>query len=283
MEKMMTIPSHRARKSLGQNFLTDPSIAQKIVEFLDPAIPKETPLIEIGPGKGILTRALLNKTSNLILLEKDHTLIPALTERFGIIPGVRIILADALDYPFGEGDDYHAPPFSGGDYRIVSNLPYNISVPLLFRFLSTPKPPLEMVLMFQREVARRIVASTGSDDYGHLSVAMALSASAKKVLDLKPGSFYPAPKVHSSVVLIQPRIFGNDGEREQIRSALSLSRKLFSYRRRTLQNALQLAFPETLKSDLEEILNRSGIPPEKRVERLLPDEFHLISRTMQKT
>lgn len=283
MEKMMTIPPHRARKSLGQNFLTDPSIAQKIVDFLDPAIPKETPLIEIGPGKGILTRALLNKTSNLILLEKDNTLIPDLTERFGTIPGVRIIRADALDYSFGEGDAYQSPPFSGGDYRIVSNLPYNISVPLLFRFLSTPKPPLEMVLMFQREVARRIVASTGSDDYGHLSVAMALSASARKVLDLKPGSFYPAPKVHSSVVLIQPRIFESDGEREQIRNALTLSRKLFSYRRRTLQNALQLAFPETPKSDFEEIINLSGLSPAKRVERLLPEEFHLISMTMQET
>ncbi len=280
MEKIM-IPPHRARKSLGQNFLTDPSIAQRIVEFLDPSVPRETPLIEIGPGKGILTKALLNKTSNLILLEKDHELLPSLTERFGSIPGVRIIRTDALDYPFGEGEDYHAPPFSGGDYRIVSNLPYNISVPLLFRFLSSPKPPMEMILMFQREVAGRIVASTDSDEYGHLSVAMALSTSAKKVLDLKPGSFHPAPKVHSSVVVIRPKAFGPDGEREQILHALNLSRKLFSYRRRTLQNALHLAFPESLKGDFEDVLDRSGVPQNKRVERLLPEEFLTISREIE--
>ncbi|MHB1731699.1 MAG: 16S rRNA (adenine(1518)-N(6)/adenine(1519)-N(6))-dimethyltransferase RsmA [Leptospirillum sp.] len=282
MEKMMMTPPHRARKSLGQNFLTDPSIAQKIADFLDPGIPRETPVIEIGPGKGILTKALLSKTSNLVLLEKDQDLLPALTERYGSSPGVRIIQTDALEYPFGEGEDYLSPPFSGGGYRIVSNLPYNISVPLLFRFLSSPKPPLEMVLMFQREVARRIVASPGSDDYGHLSVAMALSASSRKVLDLKPGSFFPAPKVHSSVVVIRPRIFDTKQEREQTRQALNLSRKLFSYRRRTLQNAARLAFPEIPKGYFEEVFNILGIPPEKRVERLLPEELLLLSTEIHK-
>jgi len=282
MEKMMIVPPHRARKSLGQNFLTDPSIAEKIANFLDPEIPRETPVIEIGPGKGILTKALLAKTSNLILLEKDRNLLPSLTERYGSIPGVRVILTDALEYPFGEGEDYHSPPFSGGDYRIVSNLPYNISVPLLFRFLSSPKPPMEMVLMFQREVARRIVASPDSDDYGHLSVAMALSASSRKVLDLKPGSFFPAPKVHSSVVVIHPRTFATDREREELNQALNLSRKLFSYRRRTLQNAVHLAFPKTPKGYFEEVLNIFGIHPEKRVERLLPEEFLLMSKEIYK-
>ncbi len=282
MEKQRpsSAPLPRARKQLGQNFLTDPSIAEKIVRFLDPAIGVETPIIEVGPGRGILSKALKSRTKALILLEKDPNLQVALQELFANDPHVRILITDALTYPFGTGEDYEAPPFGGGDYRIVSNLPYNVSVPLLFRFLQSPRPPSEMILMFQREVARRMVASPGTDDYGHLSVAMALQASVKKILDLKPGSFFPAPKVHSSVVLIKPRLNLDNEESSLIEATLSLSRQLFSYRRRTLVNAIGLAFPDRDRTDHSDIVRSSGIAPEKRVEKLTPEEFTRIAKNL---
>ena len=226
-----TTPGNRIRpqKSLGQNFLSDPALAFRIASMA-----RESPIfpcriIEIGPGKGILSGHLAKMTDDLWLVERDARLVEGLQTTFLDNPGVRIVEADALDVPFGE---------DGSPYIIVSNLPYNISVPLYLKFLGSDFPPVFMVLMFQREVAKRLLAKKSDPDYGHLSVVTSYLAQIRKRMDLAPGAFNPAPKVHSSVVNVLPL-----SVREELSwAAISLSRKLFCYRRKSLGRAFRTAF-----------------------------------------
>lgn len=140
-------------KHLGQHFLTDPGIARRIVGALDPALLGELPVLEIGPGRMILTRILAESARRLVLVEKDIRLLPALREELSFLgPRLEIRHADALEDPF---DQWETP------YLLVSNLPYNISVPLFIKIISAPAPPRQAVLMFQKEVGERIVALPG--------------------------------------------------------------------------------------------------------------------------
>lgn len=255
-------------KHLGQNFLSDPAIARRIAGLLSESESAFSTLVEIGPGRGILSECLSSRTEDLILIEKDIRLISDLQKKFANTPNVRVVEGDALSYPL---ENIPAP------YAVVSNLPYNISVPLFLRLIGSRTPPAFMILMFQREVARRLVAKPGTSDYGQLSVVSDFLATISKRMDLLPGSFFPKPKVHSSVVTVRPKT-GRAGP--DTWAAIALSRQLFLYRRKTLSRAYRTAFPE--EPDPTSWLTGSGRISEKiRVDDLSPDDFLEIARTLR--
>jgi len=247
---------HTPRKRFGQNFLHDASVIARIVRAVDPQ-PGET-LVEIGPGLGALTAPLLEKTGALQVIEIDRDLAPRLRERFREHPGLTVHLADALRV------DYRtlAPP--GTRLRVVGNLPYNISTPLLFHLLGYGETIRDMHFMLQKEVVERIVAAPGTDAYGRLSVTVAARAEACMLFTVGAGAFRPAPKVESAVVRIVPRPapFPVDdfGTFERLVTAA------FTKRRKQLGNALA-GFLEGAE------ITAAGIDPRMRPEQLGAAEF----------
>src|SRR5438128_2000608 len=177
------------RKSLGQHFLTDRRILQRIVDALE--LRGTETVIEIGPGRGSLTALLAGAAARLVLIEYDRALAALLRERYATTPSVEVIEADVLTVPLALA--------AGGPFRLVGNVPYYITTPILFHALEPPQPE-RAVYLVQREVADRIVAAPGSDDYGALSVNVQGFANPKRLFKVAPGSFDPPPKVESAVV-----------------------------------------------------------------------------------
>ncbi len=257
-------------KYLGQHFLTDDRIALRIVESIPANLLESTPAIEIGPGRMILTRHLARRSPRLILVEKDARLIPHLEESLREFGGqVEIREGDALEEDL---------VVSGSPYLVISNLPYNISVPLLLKIIGSETPPLMAVLMFQKEVADRITATSGDKDYGSLSVASHLLSTPRHLFDIRPGSFNPPPKVHSSVLSFVPSEIRGD---PAISGALHLARAAFSYRRKTLRNALRQGLSPEVMEALSPLLDTTPHGPECRPENLLPGEWLSLARTLR--
>src|SRR3954468_802841 len=207
--------SHRPRKRFGQHFLHDPWVLEKIVAAIEPA--KEDFIVEIGPGEGVLTRLLLAKTGNVETIEIDRDLAERLVSE-----NIRVHQADALEF------DYSLFPRG---VRIVGNLPYNISTPLLFHLARYAERVKDMHFMLQLEVVDRMVARHSTPEYGRLSVALQARFKMKKPFNVSKGAFRPPPKVESAVVRLEPlpKILNIDED---------LLRKAFSARRKTLRNAL---------------------------------------------
>jgi 16S rRNA (adenine1518-N6/adenine1519-N6)-dimethyltransferase len=252
-----------ARKSLGQNFLLDLNLTARIARAggaLDGVI-----VVEVGPGPGGLTRALLAEGArHVIAIERDARAIAALEEIAARYPGrLTVIEADALRY-----DLARLPVAPGGSVRIVANLPYNIATALLVGWLDTaPWPPWydAMVLMFQREVAERIVAAPGSPHYGRLAVLTGWRSEAKIMFDVAPSAFVPPPKVTSSVVRLVPRAHPLPC------AAASLARvtaAAFGQRRKMLRQSLR-----TLGRDPLPLLAAAAIDPTRRAEDVAVEGF----------
>lgn len=222
--------NHRPRKRFGQHFLHDRSVVDRIVRAIGPR-PGET-VVEIGPGEGALTDALLARSQSLHVVELDRDLAARLRARYEGDPRVRVHQGDALDFDFRE----LAP--SGHALRVVGNLPYNVSTPLLFHLLDQSRAIADMHFMLQREVVDRIVAAPGGADYGRLTVMVALACESEKLFDVSSGAFRPPPRVTSAVVRLrvraQPPVRLSDPE-----SFASLVARLFSRRRKTLRNSLR--------------------------------------------
>lgn len=262
-------------RHLGQHFLTDVAIATRIVDALDPDCLSEIPVLEIGPGRMILSRLLARRSRHLILLEKDRRLLPALEEAFGAGSSsrseachVEILCDDALTAPF---DLWTFP------YLVISNLPYNISVPLLLKILGGPNPPRQAVLMFQKEVGDRIVARFGGKSYGSLSVAVSLMARATPLFSIRPGAFHPPPKVQSVVLSFTPR---DDRGDPAFPGAMLLARGAFGYRRKTLRNAFSQAFSPAFSNLVAETLEMEPGLSEKRPEQVPPETWVALSRRL---
>jgi 16S rRNA (adenine1518-N6/adenine1519-N6)-dimethyltransferase len=185
----------RAKKSLGQNFLTHPAILEKIVSHAGFNGESPARALEIGPGPGGLTTALLAAGADVLAIEMDRDVVEHLERN--LVPGrtLQVLQGDALRLDLDEllGD----PP-----RVVVANLPYHVATEILFRFVDSPRRPKRMVLMFQREVADRIVAAGATREFGALSVAVQLRYRAKIAMTLPPGAFTPAPKVRSAVVVL---------------------------------------------------------------------------------
>jgi 16S rRNA (adenine1518-N6/adenine1519-N6)-dimethyltransferase len=244
--------SHRPRKRFGQHFLHDPGVIRKIVEAIAPA--PDDVIVEIGPGEGVLTRPLIGRVKRLEAIEIDRDLAAALAAE-----GVKVHVADALAFDFGA--------FPQG-VRVVGNLPYNISTPLLFHLARYARRVRDLHFMLQLEVVERMVAQPSTPAYGRLSVMLQTRFAMQKLFRVSPGAFRPPPKVDSAVVRMVP-LAGPLGCDEKVFE--QVVREAFSARRKTLRNALALK-PE----DYVEL----GIDAKLRPENLSPADYVRIARCL---
>ena len=263
----------RAKKSLGQNFLVDPNIQRKIVEALGAGPGDE--VLEIGPGTGALTRHLAGSVRRLIAVELDDRLAESLREEFADAPGVEIVHADALKLDLGElVEDVAA-------LKVVGNIPYNITTPLIFWLIGREVRPERIVLMVQKEVADRILAPVGGKAYGALSVGVRTIAEVERLFIVGRGAFRPVPGVDSAVIRITPlRPAPLDPEEE--RDLRALTRAAFAWRRKQLQKILRAAPGYGL--DPEEVASvaaAAGVEPTGRPESLDPDAFIRLARALR--
>jgi 16S rRNA (adenine1518-N6/adenine1519-N6)-dimethyltransferase len=254
----------RPRKRLGQSFLEDMNVVCRIAALAEPET--DETVVEIGAGLGLLTAELAKKARRVIALEIDPRLIAVLKDRFAGNERVEIIQGDVLVYDFSS-----ASP--GARIKVVGNIPYHISTPILFRLLEFRKAIKSMVLMFQEELADRIIARPGKKEYGILSVIFARYASAVREMTIPPTCFYPVPSVTSSVLKI---LMCDDlGAPEEESLFVMTVRASFSQRRKTLQNNLRAAgFAQDV---LERVLVKTGIDGVRRAETLTLGEFQLLA------
>jgi 16S rRNA (adenine1518-N6/adenine1519-N6)-dimethyltransferase len=243
------------RKHLGQHFLHDPSILRRIVQAAQ--LFREDLVIEIGPGPGRLTRMLAENVRNVIAIELDDTLFEKLETELAEYKNVELIHGDALKYP------YENLP----DFKVVANIPYYITTPIIFRLLDARKNLKSMTLTVQKEVAERIVAKPGGKDYGVLSIMVRYYAEPSFKFIIPKEAFRPMPKVDSTVLYIKilerPSV---DIEDKEI--FFRIVRTAFSQRRKMLSNSLK-----TLRGDAKEWLAAAGIDSDRRPETLSIEEF----------
>lgn len=260
-----------AKKSLGQNFILDLNLTRRIARACGPL--QGRTVVEVGPGPGGLTRALLIEgASRVVAVERDERCLPALAEIAARYPGqLRVHSGDALeaDWPALTAD-------RDGKALIAANLPYGVASLLLAGWLETePWPPWYdgMVLMFQKEVAERIVAAPGSKAYGRLSVLAQWRSVPRIVFNLKPDAFTPPPKVTSSVVHFVPRETPLPAGSARMISRVTAA--AFGQRRKMLRQSLKALTPMP-----ELLLREADIPPEQRAEQLTVDEFARLAQIM---
>ena len=269
MEKM------RAKKSLGQNFLVDDHVLSRIVACVAPA--HGDAILEVGPGRGALSRLLVASGAQFLAIEWDRDLLPLLHAQFAGAPNVEIGHGDILRVDLRQLLDSRA---AGRKWKVAANLPYNISSQVLFRFLECSGLFERLVLMLQKEVGDRLVAPAGCKDYGALTVLLRLHFDISREFLVKPGAFRPVPKVDSCVLrftpLERPRVEVGDEDffRRLVKGA-------FSQRRKTLLNSLRSAGIGADDDSLPEALSRSGIDGGRRGETLSLDEFASLSRELQ--
>jgi 16S rRNA (adenine1518-N6/adenine1519-N6)-dimethyltransferase len=254
-----------ARKSLGQNFLFDLNLTGRIARAAGPLA--GVAVIEVGPGPGGLTRALLaHGARRVVAVERDERVLAALAEiaerypqRLVVVPG------DALAFD--------ASPYLDRPMRVVANLPYNIATALLVSWLTVDWPPWydRLVLMFQREVAERIVAAPGSKAYGRLSVLAGWRTQAKILFDIAPSAFVPPPKVTSSLVELVPRAAPLACGR---RALERVTQAAFGQRRKMLRQSLRSL------GDAQALLAAAGIEPTARAEQIAVDGFVALARAL---
>ena len=257
-----------ARKSLGQNFLLDLNLTAKIARAAGPL--EGTTIIEIGPGPGGLTRALLALgAARVIAVERDERALGPLQQIAAHYPGrLEIVLADALTFD-------PRPLLGGSRAKIVANLPYNIATPLLIDWLcAEPWPPWYdmMVLMFQREVAERIVATEDDEAYGRLGVLSNWRAETRILFDIPPTAFVPAPKVTSSVVRFVPRAAPAPCERKMLEQVAAAA---FGQRRKMLRQSLK-----ALGADPERLAAAAGVEATRRAETVPVSGFVAMAREL---
>jgi 16S rRNA (adenine1518-N6/adenine1519-N6)-dimethyltransferase len=260
-----------AKKSLGQNFLFDLNLAARIARAGGPL--EGVTVFEVGPGPGGLTRALLALgAARVVAVERDDRAIAALEEIAALYPGrLDIVSADALAF------DPRAH-IAGTPARIVANLPYNIATPLLISWLSAePWPPWydSAVLMFQREVAERIVAAPGSKAYGRLSVLTQWRCEARIMFDVNASAFVPPPKITSSIVRLQPRAAPLPCDRALLER---VTQAAFGQRRKMLRQSLR-----SLGTDAAALLDFAGIEPTARAEDIAVSGFVALANALAKT
>ena len=263
-------PPPRAKRSLGQNFLVDPNIQRKIVAELDPG--PEDVVLEVGPGHGELSRHLLGRCRRLVLIEKDRDLARELATRWNGRPGVEVVEGDALRL------DLSALVPRGMPLRVVSNVPYNITSPLLFAFLDIDPAVVRVVITVQREVAERIVAPPGTKAYGALSVGVRAVADTSLAFHIGRQAFRPVPAVDSAVVRLEPRPHPAAVGHDELRA---LTRACFNRRRKQLQKTLRTAPELGFRGDPRAFLCSLSIDPAVRPEALDPETFVALAAKLR--
>lgn len=255
-----------ANKAFGQNFLFDLNLTGRIARAAGPL--DVGSVIEIGPGPGGLTRALLDHgAAEVIVIERDRRFLPVLAEINAAYPGrLTVIEGDALKVD--------AARLGSGPRRIVANLPYNVATPLLLNWLSAGTAFVSLILMFQKEVADRLIAQPRTKDYGRLSIAAQWRAEVKRLFDVPPRAFTPPPKVTSTVMQLIPRkapLFPADADMlERVTAAA------FGQRRKMLRQSLRQVSPLA-----EDVLVSAGIAPTARGEELSIEQFCALARAFK--
>jgi len=246
------------RKHLGQNFLFDPLILLDIIRSAD--LSANDTVLEIGPGPGRLTRLLAERVKKVIAIELDHYLFNNLTEELKDLNNIELVLGDALKFPFERLDRF----------KVVANIPYYITTPIIFRLIEARKSAESMTLTIQKEVAERIVAGPGTKAYGVLSIMVQFRAEPELKFIIPKEAFRPAPKVDSAVIHMKLR----KGPAVAVKDEALFTRIVktaFSQRRKTLANSLKAI------KDIKDILIQAGIAPQRRPETLSIAEFAMLS------
>jgi 16S rRNA (adenine1518-N6/adenine1519-N6)-dimethyltransferase len=259
-------------KRLGQHFLVDLNILNKVIRAA--RVGKEDVVVEVGPGLGGMTLALAREVKKVIAIEIDRKLVAILKEKVTGHPNVEVVESDILKVDFK-----HLFHKEGHPIKVVANLPYQISTPLLFRFIESKEAFSTFTLMLQKEVAERMVAPPGRKEYGPLSIFVQMFLDVSIRFIIKPSAFSPPPKVESAVVHMiwkeKPMVQTNDEEWFK-----KVVKACFGYRRKTLSNALkhsQLSLPEFIESRMERI----GIDPRRRPETLTIEEFTKLAEALK--
>jgi 16S rRNA (adenine1518-N6/adenine1519-N6)-dimethyltransferase len=254
----------RARKRFGQHFLHDPAVLDRIVSAISPG--ERDRLVEIGPGRGALTRELLSAPhASLDAIEIDRDLAPRLRQELGTSPAFIVHEQDALEFDFSA-----LAAARGGKLRVLGNLPYNVSTPLLFHLLQSAACIEDMHFMLQREVVQRMAAAPGDDAYGRLTVMLAPWVEVEALFEVGPGAFQPPPRVWSAVV----RLTVHDKPTFDVsRNFSSIVAQAFSHRRKTLRNALRDVVSR-------EEIEACGIDSGARPEVLTPRQFNSLAQAI---
>jgi len=252
---------NRAKKRYGQHFLHDPGTIERIVRAIDPR-PGDR-IVEVGPGRGAITVPLLAAAGSLDVIEIDPDVVPRLEERCAGVGHMRLHLADALEF------DFRALRGDGPALRLVGNLPYNISTPLLFHFIAQLDAIASMHFMLQKEVVARMAAAPGGKDYGRLTVMLAPWVRVEPLFDIGTGAFSPPPKVVSTFFALHPHA----APPFEIADHAMLARVVFaafSQRRKTLRNSLSGLLDAAA-------IAAAGVDPGARPETLFPAQFAALA------
>jgi 16S rRNA (adenine1518-N6/adenine1519-N6)-dimethyltransferase len=264
--------SRAAKKSLGQNFLVDGNLQRKIVQGLNPGPNDE--ILEVGPGRGALTQHLAGRCRNLILVELDRELARELSHEYEAAPGVRIVQGDILQIPLQTlSSNVH-------ELKVVGNIPYNITSPLLFHLLSRPRPK-EIVLMVQREVGHRILAEAGTRAFGALTVGVRTIAEVERLFNVPASAFRPVPAVDSVVLRIRPHRPSplSQAQEEHLRE---LTRQAFQHRRKQFQSILRRRPHRPLeREEIAALEDATGFDLRRRPETFSPGDFVRLSEALR--
>lgn len=254
----------KARKRFGQNFLHDEAVIADIIAAISPQNPQH--LVEIGPGRGALTQSLVQEVGRLDVIELDRDLVPILQKQFSGASNLFIHQADALEFDFSQ------LPQNDEKLRVIGNLPYNITTPLLFHLLSYSSMIEDMCFMLQREVVERICAAPGSKSYGRLSIMIQYQCMAEQLFIVPPTAFDPPPKVESAIIYLQPRKMplGGNVNHKTLSDLVTLA---FSQRRKTIAN--------TLKNSVStQHLAAQGIDPKQRPETISVEQYVALAQSI---
>lgn len=263
---MKARPSPSAKRSFGQNFLSDQNFINRIIEAVDPT--SDDTVIEIGAGRGALTEKLVDKAGRFVAIELDRDLQPVLEQRFAGRTNFELISRDALRLDFSLFKSKDGPRL-----KLVANLPYYISTAILQHLIASRRDFSQMVLMFQREVVERITAKPGSSERGYLTVIVEAFFSVQKLFDVPPTAFRPVPKVWSSVVRLTPKDDDSipSNREQQFEKLVSAA---FRQKRKTVLNNLRSAGDELgIAGRVESMLLDCMIDPRRRSETLTFDEW----------
>lgn len=251
----------KPKKYLGQNFLINQSILPTIINAAE--IKTGETVLEIGPGYGVLTEALLGASAKVFAIEKDFDLIAALTRKFGNNKNIKIVHQDALFFDFSHFEKY----------KVVSNLPFNIASPIIRKFLESTNPPELMVVMVQKEVAEKITAKPGNSERGVLTIAVEFYGQAEIIATVSKNSFKPMPKVDAAIIKIRPQ------KKSDIEPKLffRVVKAGFAAKRQQIHNSLAatLRLP---KDKVLSILEKANIDPQKRAEDLTLQDWIKLSQ-----
>ncbi len=268
----------RLTKSLGQNFLNDDNVVKKIVDAAD--LDKDTLVVEIGPGIGSMTRLLAQRAAGVAAIEIDKHLIPALHDNLSEYSNIDIINNDVMKADVAAIISEHMVKYSAKSVKVVANLPYYITTPIIMRFLEEVSGIDAMIFMVQKEVAQRMVSGPGTKDYGALSVAVQFYCKPQIIFDVPPHCFIPQPEVHSTIIkldiLKEPSVKVDNKD-----LYFRIVKASFGQRRKTLVNGLSNAgFLKKDKEQLKQILEGMGLKENIRGEVLSVQQFGELSNLL---